>query len=377
MKREFIPVCEPSLNGNEIKYALEALETGWISSAGKYVNEFEQSFADYLGVKHGIAVTNGTAALHLALIALGVGPGDEVIIPNFTMIASAFAVTYTGAMPVFIDAEATTWNIDPEKIEEKISPATKAIMPVHIYGHPCEMEAIQQIALKHNLLILEDAAESHGALYNGKHCGALGDIGAFSFFANKIATTGEGGIVVTDDDGLAASCRYYKNLCFPVNSPRNYNHDHIGYNYRMSNVLAAIGLAQVERLDTYVEQRINNNQIYQEYLADVPGIHLQPEIAGAKNVYWMNGLVVNQSEYGMGRTSLMSSLKEMNIDTRLFFSGMNQQSSLMNYGCSSDGDYPISDWLAENGFYLPSGSNLSNDAIKYICDVIKDIHAKA
>jgi perosamine synthetase len=377
MKREFIPVCEPSLNGNEIKYALEALETGWISSAGKYVNEFEQSFADYLGVKHGIAVTNGTAALHLALIALGVGPGDEVIIPNFTMIASAFAVTYTGAMPVFVDAEAETWNIDPEKIEEKISPATKAIMPVHIYGHPCEMDAIKNIALKHNLLIIEDAAESHGALYNGKYCGNLGDMAAFSFFANKIATTGEGGIVVTDDDELAARCRYYKNLCFPVNSPRNYNHDHIGYNYRMSNVLAAIGLAQVEKLDTYVEQRISNNAIYQQHLAGVPGIQLQPELAGTRNVYWMNGLVVNELEYGVGRTTLMSSLKQMNIDTRLFFSGMNQQPSLIKYGCSSGGDYPVTDWLAKNGFYLPSGSDLSEDAIKYICDVIKDIHVRA
>jgi perosamine synthetase len=377
MKQEFIPVCEPSLKGNEIKYALEALETGWISSAGKYVNEFEQSFADYLGVKHGIAVTNGTAAIHLALVALGVGPGDEVIIPNFTMIASAFAVTYTGAIPVFVDAEAETWNIDPEKIEEKISPATKAIMPVHIYGHPCEMDAIKQIALKHNLLIVEDAAESHGALYNGKYCGSLSDIGAFSFFANKIATTGEGGMVVTDDDDLAARCRYYKNLCFPVNSPRNYNHDHIGYNYRMSNVLAAIGLAQVERLDTYVEQRINNNTIYQQFLADVPGIKLQPELAGTRNVYWMNGVVVNESEFGFGRTALMSSLKQMNIDTRLFFSGMNQQPSLINYGCSTQGDYPVSDWLTANGFYLPSGSDLSVDSIKYICDVIKDIHARA
>ena len=361
-----IPVCEPALLGNEKKYVLDAIETGWISSAGKYIPAFENAFAKYCGVKHGIAVTNGTIALHLALVALGIGKGDEVIIPDFTMIASAFAVCYTGAVPVFVDAEPETWNIDTTKIEEKITKRTKAIMPVHIYGHPCDMEPIWDLAKKYNLKIIEDAAEVHGAEITYKYkndcitkkTGSLGDIAIFSFYANKIITTGEGGMVVTDNDELAEKCRYYKNLCFPLKGGRSYIHNDIGFNYRMSNIHAAIGLAQTELADKYVEMRRHNNSLYKKYLKDVPGITLQPEKEWAKNVYWMNGIVINPEEYGMTRDELMIKLCENGIDSRLFFTGMHRQPSLQQYGCECSGEYLVSDWLAENGFYLPSSSGL-------------------
>jgi perosamine synthetase len=370
----FIPVCEPFLNGNEKKYVLDAIETGWISSAGKYIPAFEKAFSEYCGVKEGIAVCNGTAALHLALVACSIGKGDEVIIPDFTMIASAFAVCYTGATPVFVDCERETWNIDPFKIEEQITSRTKAIMPVHIYGHPCEMEPIWELADKYNLIVIEDAAEVHGAEYNGKRCGSLGDIAAFSFYANKIATTGEGGMVVTNNEELASKCRYFKNLCFPLEGSRTYMHNHIGFNYRMSNIHAAIGLAQTENISKYVEARRKVHRWYAERLQGVPGITLQPERANSKNVYWMHGVIVEPKEFGMTRDELMLKLKECKIDTRLFFIGMHRQMSLRNYGCDCSGDYPITDLLSENGFYLPSSSQLIEANVDRIATVIKRAH---
>jgi perosamine synthetase len=371
MAEPFIPVCEPFLNGNERTYVLEALETGWISSAGKYIPAFEQAFASTVGAKHAIAVSNGTTALHLALVAMGIGKGDEVIVPDFTMIASAFAVCYTGAVPVFVDAEKETWNIDPARIEERITPRTRAIMPVHIYGHPCAMDPIRAIARKHNLLILEDAAEVHGATYHGTMCGALGDIAAFSFFANKVATTGEGGMVVTNDDAMAERCRYYKNLCFPLGAAREYRHDHIGFNYRMSNLHAAIGLAQVEKLETYVDLRRAHHAQYVKLLGDVPGLSFQPELPGCRNVYWMNGLVVDAARFGMGRDALMAALKENAIDSRKFFLGMHRQKSLADYGCDCRGSFPVSSWLGDNGLYLPSGSNLGPAEIERVATCIR------
>lgn len=373
MKEKFIPVCEPTLLGNEKKYLLDAIESGWISSAGQYIDAFEKAYAAYCGVKHGIAVCNGTVALHLALQALEIGEGDEVLIPDFTMIASAFSVCYTGATPVFVDAESETWNMDVQKIEAKITKRTKAIMPVHIYGHPCEMNVISNLAKKYNLKIIEDAAEVHGAEYHEKKCGSLSDIAAFSFFANKIITTGEGGMVLTNDDELAEKCRYYKNLCFPRNKGRVYFHEDIGFNYRMSNLHAAVGLAQLEKIDEYVEMRKKNNSFYQKYLAAVPGIMFQPEKSNAKNVYWMNGIVVDKSKYGLSRDGLMLKLKEKGVDTRMFFTGMHRQQALIKYGCDCNGEYPVTEWLSMNGLYLPSGSSLQEEDIKFICDMIKEI----
>ena len=369
---DFIPVCEPLLAGNEMKYVMDAVQTGWISSSGKYVTEFENQFAKYCDCQYGVAVCNGTIALHLALLALGIGKGDEVIIPNFTMIASAFAVCYTGAKPVFVDADKETWNIDVNKIEEKITPRTKAIMPVHIFGKMCDMDAICAIAKKHNLYVVEDAAEAHGAEYHGKKSGSYSDIAGFSFFANKNITTGEGGMVVTNNKAIFDQARYFKNVCFPLDGPRNYQHEDIGYNYRMSNVVAAIGLAQVEKADDYRAMRIRNHQLYRKYLKDVPGIIFQAGPAkDCVDVCWMNTIVIDPKVYGHTKDELIAHLKENGIDTRLLFTGMHKQKALLDYGCDGSGDYPVCEWLTENGFYLPSGSGLTESQIEQIALVIK------
>ena len=369
---KFIPVCEPFLAGNELKYVTDAVSTGWISSAGKYVTEFENQFAAYSGCKYGVAVCNGTLALHLALVALGIKEGDEVIVPSFTMIASAFAVCYTGAKPVFVDADPDTWNMDVKKIEEKISLRTKAIMPVHLFGQMCDMDAIQSIAEKYNLYIVEDAAEAHGATWKGRKAGSCSNVGCFSFFANKNITTGEGGMVVTNDEEIYEKLKYYKNVCFPISGPRNYLHNDIGFNYRMSNVVAAIGLAQTEKADEYKAMRIRNNELYRHYLADVPGVSFQKILPDAETVSWMNTIIINPVKYGHTKDELMTYLKENNVDTRLLFNGMHRQKSLLDFGCDCSGEYPVCDNLTENGFYLPSASSLTEDIIKSICELIKD-----
>ena len=328
---KFIPVCEPYLNGNELKYVTDAVSTGWISSSGQYVNEFEKKFAEYCGCNYGVAVCNGTIALHLALVSLGIGKDDEVIIPTFTMIASAFAVCYTGAKPVFVDADKETFNIDTTKIEGKITPRTKAIMPVHVFGKMCDMDAICALAKKYNLYIVEDAAEAHGAEYKGKKSGSFSDIAAFSFFANKNITTGEGGMVVTNDEKIYQRAKYFKNVCFPITGGRNYTHDDIGFNYRMSNV---------------------------------------PN-KGCIDVCWMNTIVLDPERFHHTKEETIAYLKSKCIDTRQLFNGMHNQKSMKDYGCDCSGEYPVSDWLTQNGFYLPSASNLSKEDIDYICTTLK------
>ena len=372
----FLPVCEPFLNGNEKEYVNDCMETGWISSTGKYVKAFEESFASYCGAKYAVGVCNGTVAIHLALVALGINEGDEVIIPNFTMIASAFAVCYTGAIPVFVDAKLDTWNIDVDKIEEKISLKTKAIMAVSIFGQPCEMDKIWELAEKYNLKVIEDAAESHGAEYNGVKTGNLADITTFSFFANKNLTTGEGGMVVTNDENLYNLCKYYRNMCFPTDGPRNYMHYDIGFNYRISNIHSAIGLAQVEKADDYRKMRSNNAILYKKYLEAIPGITLQKTNPNVLNVNWMNGIIVNHIEFGKTREELIEELKKNNIDTRLFFIGMNKQPSLKKYNCNTAGEYSVTNMLSKDGFYLPSSSNLTENQIEYICNCIRDFKDK-
>jgi len=370
----FIPVCEPHLNGNELKYVKECIETGWISSSGVYIKKFEESFANYCGAKYAVCVTNGTVALHLALLAIGVKKGDEVIIPNFTMIASAFAVCYIGAIPVFVDADISTWNINVDLIESKITSKTKAIMPVSIFGQPCNMTKINNLAKNYNLKVIEDAAESHGAEYNGKKTGTLADVTTFSFFANKNLTTGEGGMVVTNNEEYYNKCLYYKNLCFPLNGPRNYIHEDIGFNYRMSNIHAAIGLAQVEKADYYRDKRISIYQMYKKFLANTPGIIFQDTIANCFNVHWMNAILIDSSVFGIDRDELIKVLNKYNIDSRLLFVGMNKQPALKKYGCDTSFAYPVTDHLTQNGLYLPSGSSLTENQIKYISEVI--INAK-
>jgi len=363
-----LPVCEPALLGNELAYVTEAVSGGWISSAGRFVHEFEKTFAAYCGVSHGIAVCNGTVALHLMLRAMGIGPADEVIIPDFTMIASALAVHYTGATPIFVDADSESWNLSPEKVEAAITPRTRAIMAVHIFGVPCDMDALSEIADRYCIELIEDAAEAHGAEWRGKKAGALSRISGFSFFANKNITTGEGGMVVTDDDALAERCRYFRNLCFPLNSPRTYLHSDIGYNYRMSNLHAALGLAQTEKADTYRAMRIRNGEHYRHRLSEIPGIRLQQLDSRAKPVFWMNGLCVTP-EYGKERDALAFHLKENGVETRMFFQGMHRQPALRERS-RAPGDFITSDFLADNGLYLPSSSTLTPDEIDHVSDLI-------
>lgn len=369
--KRWIPVCQPLLAGREVEYVTEATRTGWISSSGKYVTAFESTFAEYCGVKHGIAVCNGTVAIHLGLVALGIGPGDEVIIPDFTMIATAAAVVHTGARPRFVDVDPVTWNIDTKKIEEKITRSTKAILPVSIFGNPCRMDEIREIARRHDLSVIEDAAESHGAELEGKRTGALADITAFSFFANKNMTTGEGGMVVTDDKALAERCRYFKNLCFSLAGPRNYIHEDIGFNYRMSNLHAAVGLAQVERADYYRGLRIRNAALYRQYLGDLPGVIFQADTPGGLHVHWMNAILLDPEKLGGSRDRLMQHLDSHGVDSRALFVGMHRQPCLRKAGCDCLGTYPITDNLAADGLYLPSASDLSHTDIEYVCEVIK------
>jgi perosamine synthetase len=289
------------------------------------------------------------------------------------MVASAFAVCYTGAMPVFVDANKDTWNIDATNIEEKITSKTKAIMPVHIFGNPCDMRTIQKIARKYNLLVLDDAAEAHGAEYDRVKMGKLADMTAFSFFANKNITTGEGGMVVTDNKDYYDRLRYFKNVCFPLDAPRIYQHDAIGFNYRMSNLHAAIGLAQVEKADYYRDLRIKNARLYKKYLSGTGGIQFQQDEPKGLNVHWMNAILINQDIFGKAKEQVIEHLKQNGIETRLLFTGMHKQDSLKKYGCDCSGNYPVCDNLTGNGCYLPSGSNLTEEEIKFICLKLEEI----
>ena len=364
-----IPVCEPLLGDKELEYVTDCLKSNWISSKGKYIEEFERKFAAYCGCKYGISTTSGTTALHLAVASLGVGPGDEVIIPASTMAATALAVIYTGARPVLVDAERETWNMDVTQIKEKITPKTKALLPVHIYGHPCDMDPIMEIAQRHNLYVIEDAAEAHAAEYRGRKAGSIGQVSCFSFYANKIITTGEGGMVVTNDQRIAERARRLKDL---AHSPeKRFLHTDIGFNYRMTNIQAAIGLAQLERIDELAEMRRRNAYFYNSRLKDIPGITLPAEKEWVKNVYWMYGILI-EDEFGMSRDELMKRLREKGIETRTFFIPMHQQPAFLNKGLFKGESYPVAEELAERGLYLPSGSGLTRDQIEYISNMIRE-----
>ncbi len=366
-----IPVCEPTLIGNEKKYVDQCIETNWISSSGSFLEEFEKKFSKFCNVKHGVSCSNGTTALHLALVSLGIGPGDEVILPSFSIIALANSVLYTGATPVFVDSELKTWNMDPGKIEEKITSRTKAIIAMHTYGCPADMDSINEIARKHNLKVVEDAAESHGATYKGRPTGGLGNVSAFSFYANKIITTGEGGMVLTDDDKIAEKARLLRNHAFT--KPRFVHHE-IGYNYRMTNIQAAIGVAQLENADKLVKMRQENARLYNEELKDVKGITTPPDCPNGTNVYWMYGVLVDKEEFGIGKDEVMRLLAKSGIETRSFFYPMHMQpvfKEMPDIDCS--GDYSVSEQLYEQGFYLPSSSHLTPEQIRMICDTLKSL----
>ncbi len=372
----FIPVCEPCFIGNEARYTAQAVETAWVSSNGEFIKQFEEGFAEFVGVGHGVSCSSGTSALHLALLALEVGNGDEVIIPSFSMMAVLGAVLYVGAKPVFVDAEADTWNIDVSKIKEKITSKTKAIIAVHTYGHPVDMDPVLKLARSKEIYVVEDAAEAHAGEYKGRKCGSLADISCFSFYGNKIITTGEGGMVLTNDKKLAERCSYFKNLCFPMTGPRDYVHEDLGYNYRMTNVQAAIGLAQLEQIDSLSGARIKNAKYYNERLSEVPGITTPVEEDYAKNVYWMYGILINKEEFGISRDELMLRLKEQGIDSRYFFKPLHSQPLLESRGLLDEGEYPVTEHLARNGLYLPSSSKLTTKEIDRVCDTVKLIHKR-
>ena len=363
-----IPVCEPFLSGKELEYVTDCLRSNWISSQGRYIPEFEQSFASYCGCRYGVSTTSGTTALHLALASLGIGPGDEVIIPTFTMIATAFAVAYTGATPVLVDSEPETWNMDIGQIEAKLTPRTKAIMPVHIYGHPCEMDSIMEMARKHKLWVIEDAAEAHGAEYKGRRAGGIGHVNCFSFYANKIITTGEGGMVVTDDEEIAERARSLKDLAH--SKEQRFFHTDIAFNYRMTNLQAAIGLAQFEKIDDMIERRRNNASLYSSLLSDIEGVTLPVEKVGVKNVYWMYGVLL-EDRFGLSRDQLMARLKEDGIETRAFFIPVHEQPAFLKMGLFGDERYPVAERISQNGLYLPSGSGLTHEQVQIVCTAVR------
>ncbi len=368
--RPIIPVCEPTLTGNELKYITQAVETNWISSAGSFIRDFERKFAELCGVRYGVACANGTVALHLALATLGLEPGDEVIIPTFTMIATANAVSYCGARPVLVDSEPCTWNLDLDQVEDRITPRTRAIMPVHTYGHPVDMDALRAIAARHGLAIIEDAAEAHGARYKGRPVGGLGDAACFSFYGNKIITTGEGGMVTTNDEQIARLAWNLRDHAF--SHERHFWHKFIGFNYRMTNMQAAIGLAQTEQLEKFVQMRRANAAHYSALLAAVPGIFTPPQAAWALNVYWMYGILVDEAQFGMNRDQLRKALADAGIETRTFFIPMHCQPIYFDQFRGQR--FPVAEDLCRRGFYLPSASSLTRAEIERVVRTIAETH---
>lgn len=363
-----IPVCEPTLSGNELKYVQQAVETNWISSAGSFIREFEARFAEECGARYGIACANGTVALHLALATLGLQPGDEVIIPAFTMIATINSVAYCGATPVLADNELDYWQMDVDDVARRITPHTRAIIPVHIYGHPVDMDALNELACQHGITVIEDAAEAHGAEYKGRRTGGLAAAAAFSFYGNKILTTGEGGMITTSDQDIARLAWNLRDHAF--SNERHFWHKFVGFNYRMTNLQAAVGLAQVERLDELVAARRGNAALYTSLLRDIPGITTPPEAPWAKNVFWMYGIMVDRDVYGMSRDQLRGVLAENGIETRTFFIPMHCQPVYWN--TFKGQRFPVAERLCRDGFYLPSSSSLTIGEIERVASVIRE-----
>jgi perosamine synthetase len=367
----FIPVAAPALNGNEKAYVLDCLESTWISSSGKYLDRFEAAFAEFCGVRHAIACSNGTTALHLALVALGVGPGDEVIVPTLTFVATANAVTYCGARPVFVDVDAETWAIDAAAVEAKVTPRTRGIIVVHLFGHPADMDAIGVIARRHGLFVLEDAAQAHGAEYRGRRAGSLGDVATFSFFGNKIITTGEGGMVTTSDDALATRMRLLRT--HGMDPDRRYWHPVIGYNYRMTNIAAAIGLAQLERVQWQLDRRQELAAWYREELGRTGVLTCQAEKDWARHVWWMFSVLV--SEDAGDRDGIMDALRRRGIETRPIVHPLH---TLPPYVEATRGErFPVAEAIARTGINLPTWAGLTREQVRSVCDQLLECLAVA
>ena len=363
-----IPVNEPLIAPNAKKYVTDCLDTGWISSSGKYLDKFETAFAAYLGVKYATTTTNGTTALHLALAALGLGHGDEIIIPDLTIISCGLAALYVGATPVVVDVDPTTGNIDPTKIEKAITKRTRAIMVVHLYGHPADMDPILTIAKRHHLAVVEDAAEAHGALYRGKKVGSFGDVACFSFYGNKIVTTGEGGMVVTNNQKLYERAKLLKDL---AHSPkRRFYHEEVGFNFRMTNMQAALGLAQLEEIERYIDIKLRMAKQYNDQLASITSLILPSQAPWARSVYWMYSVLVSKTS-PVDRDSIRARLKEEGIDTRDHFVPLHRQPVFRKLGLFKKASCPVSDDLSRRGFYLPSGLAITDKQITTVTTTLK------
>jgi perosamine synthetase len=367
----FIPVNEPLLNGNEEKYLVECIRTGWISSEGPFVKKFEDEFSSRVGRKYGVAVSNGSVAIDAAVVALGIGSGDEVILPTFTIISCAAAIVRAGAVPVVVDCDPSTWNMDVAQVEARITSRTKAIMAVHIFGLPVDMGPLLALAHKHNLKVIEDAAEMHGQLYKGKPCGSFGDVSTFSFYPNKHITTGEGGMVVTDDPAVAGKCRSLRNLCFKPE--QRFVHDELGWNFRMSNLQAALGVAQLERLDEFVSIKRRMGARYTELLIGTPGIQLPlAHTDYADNIYWVYGMVLDDS-VPFDAKEAMIRLGKLDIGTRPFFWPMHEQPVFHKMDLCVGESYPVAERIARRGFYIPSGMALSDEQMEQVAKAVKEI----
>ncbi|MEK0445166.1 MAG: hypothetical protein RLZZ399_487 [Verrucomicrobiota bacterium] len=365
---DFIPVNEPLLDGNEKRYLNQCIDTGWISSEGPFVQQFEERFAAQVGRKYAIAVCNGTAALDAAVEALGIGPGDEVILPAFTIISCITQIIRSGAIPVLVDSDPKTWNMDVTQIEAKITSKTKAIMVVHIYGLPVDMEPVLALAKKYQLRIIEDAAEVHGQTYREKPCGSFGDISTFSFYPNKHITTGEGGMIVTDSEVLAETCRSLRNLCFLPK--KRFVHERLGWNLRMTNLQAALGLAQLERLEDFISRKRRMGKLYRNLMEGLTGFQTPlPETEYAENIYWVYGLVLPKTSHWTA-DEIIHWLAKRGIGCRPFFYPMHLQPVFRSMGLFSGESYPVAEYLGEKGFYIPSGLALREEQMQRVADHI-------
>jgi len=362
---KWMPVYEPNIGPRELEYVEDAVKSGWVSSKGPYIEKFEKLFASYIGTKYAVTASNGTTALHLAVSALGIGMRDEVIVPNLTFVSPVNAVLYNGGIPVLVDSNENDWNINYDQIESRITKSTKAIIVVHLYGHPCDMKRIKEIADNHDIRIVEDCAEAIGAEYHGKKVGIFGDISCFSFYGNKIITTGEGGMCLTNDEKTAQKIRELRDHGMKQN--RRYWHDNIGYNYRMTNIQAALGVGQIERINSFIEKKRQIAKMYYDKLRNVNGIITQPEMPWAKNVYWLYSILVNYPS-GRNRDKMIETLGRENVETRPFFYPVNIMPPYIKFG--NDAELKISQNLSISGLNLPSGTKITREDIEFICDLV-------
>jgi perosamine synthetase len=374
-----IPVSEPLLGEREIEYATECIRTGWISSGGRFIEEFEHRWATYCGMKYGIAVSNGTVALQTAVACIGLKAGFQIIMPTFTIISCALAVIYNGGVPVLVDSDPRTWCMDVSQVEEKITDHTRAIMPVHIYGHPVDMDPLLELADRHGLSIIEDAAEAHGAEYlshrgsevsKWKRCGGMGHLSCFSFYANKVITTGEGGMVLTNDPVLAEKARSLRNLCF--RPEKRFYHTELGNNFRLTNLQAALGLAQIGRIDEILTKKRWIGRAYTQRLKNIPGIRLPTEESWARQIYWMYGVALDEST-GLDAAQFAQKLKEIGVETRPFFLGMHEQPVFQEMGLFRSEKLPVAERIARQGLYLPSGLTLKESDLERVTEAIKKV----